>query len=149
LTLAYDANSGVLRWRRIHSERFYEYPFGLAVAPDGETLVVSGSAENKFLTLAYSSDGVELWHRTFNPPGRIQFRSIALAPDGLAAYITGWYENNASTIAYEVASGRTMWTRKDPSAEPHTILSEPTGRAVYIAGTTQETSDYFVAAIEV
>ena len=149
LTLAYDANSGVLRWRRIYRERFYEYPFGLAVAPDGETVLVSGDTGSKFLTLAYSSDGVELWHRAFNPPGSTLFRSIALAPDGSAAYITGWHEDDASTIAYEVASGRTMWTRKDPSVDPHTILSEPTGRAVYIAGTTQETSDYFVAAVEV
>ena len=150
LTLAYDAHSGVLRWRRIHTERFYEYPFGLAVAPDGETLLVSGDVGGKFLTLAYSSDGVELWHRTFNPPGQVSFRSIALAPDGSAAYITGWHEDNASTIAYEVASGRRMWTRKDSAVEPHTILSDPTGRAVYLAGTTtQETLDYFVAAIEV
>jgi hypothetical protein len=50
LTLAYDSTSGVLRWRRIHIERFYEYPFGLAVAPDGKTLLVSGSAGSKFLT---------------------------------------------------------------------------------------------------
>jgi DNA-binding beta-propeller fold protein YncE len=150
LTLAYDANSGVLRWRRIHGERLYEYPFGLAVAPDGETVLVSGDAGSRFLTLAYSSDGVELWARTFNPPGRVLFRSIALAADGSAAYITGWHvEGKASTVAYEVASGRKIWTRSDPSVEPHTILSEPTGKAAYIAGTTQDDFDYFVAAIEV
>jgi PQQ-like domain len=149
LTLAYDTNSGNLRWRRIHSDRFYEYPFGLAVAPNGETLLVSGDAGSKFLTLAYSSDGVELWHRTFNPPGPVSFRSMALAPDGSAAYITGWHDDDASTIAYEVASGRTIWTRKDPSLEPHTILSQPMGRAAYITGTTQDAFDYFVAAIEV
>jgi outer membrane protein assembly factor BamB len=150
LTLAYDSNSGVLRWRRIHDGRFHEYPFGLAVAPDGETLVVSGDAGSRFLTLAYSSDGVELWARTFNPPGRVLFRSIALAADGSAAYITGWHvEDKASTVAYEVASGRKIWTRSDPSVEPHTILSKPTGNAAYIAGTTQDDFDYFVAAIEV
>jgi DNA-binding beta-propeller fold protein YncE len=149
LTLAYDSNSGVLIWRRIHSGRLYEYPFGLAVAPDGETVLVSGDAGGRFMTLAYSADGVELWGRTFNPPGQVSFRSIALAADGSAAYITGWHENNASTIAYEVASGRKIWTRSDPSVEPHTILSEPAGMAVYLAGTTQEDSDYFVAAIEV
>lgn len=149
LTLAYDADSGVLRWRRIHHERFYEYPFGLTVAPDGETLLVSGDAGSKFLTLAYSSDGVELWHRAFNPPGSTHFWSIALAPDGSAAYVTGWHEDDARTIAYELASGRTIWTRRDPSVEPHTILSDPTGSAAYLAGTTQETSNYFVAAIEV
>jgi DNA-binding beta-propeller fold protein YncE len=135
--------------RRIHGDRSYEYPFGLAVAPDGETLLVSGDTGSKFLTLAYSSDGVELWHRTFKAPGQFSFRSMALAPDGSAAYITGWHEDKASTIAYEVASGRTIWTREDRSLEPHTILSEPTGSAAYIAGTTQDTSDFFVAAIEV
>jgi DNA-binding beta-propeller fold protein YncE len=148
LTLAYDAKTGDLLWRRIHRERLYEYPFGLAVASDGETLLVSGDAGSKFLTLAYSADGVELWNRTFHPPGGVSFRSIALAPDGSAAYITGRHDDNASTVAYEVASGQRMWTRDDASVEPHTIMSKPTGRVAYIAGTTLD-SDFFVAAIEV
>ena len=148
LTLAYDASSGLLQWRRIYRSSSYEYAFGLAVAPDGATVLVTGDAGGRIGTLAYSSEGSELWYRAYNPPGWVQFRSIAVAPDGSVAYITGLHEAKASTIAYDVASGASAWKRDDLSVEPHEILAAPNGGVVYITGTNLDTYDYFAAAFE-
>ena len=53
--VAYDAESGDLRWESRRASRVYDFPTDVAVAPDGRHIYVTGAAYNAFSVSATDS----------------------------------------------------------------------------------------------
>jgi DNA-binding beta-propeller fold protein YncE len=102
-TLAYDAGSGAQLWASRYSSagRFDDVAKGVAVAPDGSRVYVTGCSHSfqhefcitkgtDFATLAYDApSGGALWLAKYDG-GRVDVpEAIAVAPDGTSVFVTG------------------------------------------------------------
>jgi hypothetical protein len=90
-TVAYDAATGAKLWAaQSGGSAFYDYVRGIAVAPDGTAVYVTGSVGTSnrcddFGTVAYdAAGGTELWARTQNGAtnGCDYGYAVAVSPDG-------------------------------------------------------------------
>ena len=108
-------------------------PNGLAVTPDGTSVVAAEGASSQVQVIAVSTDTVA---RTVAIPkvGSTVSRpdAVAITPDGLTAYIVDGANNLVypMTIATGVlGTGISVGTQGDPSA----IVTTPSGGKVYVA----------------
>jgi DNA-binding beta-propeller fold protein YncE len=91
----------------------------VAVSPDGNEVYVTGSnnqgATFKFVTVAYTAAGKQLWATPFAVVGGDQPNKVALSPDGKTVYVGGFTgsPSNADyvTIAYDAATGSQKWAK--------------------------------------
>lgn len=133
-----------------------DQPHAIGVSPDGRIVFVGGvhHVVGGFdqVTIAYDAgSGRKIWSAVHG--GRIPRRVIALAvsPLGDRVFVTGTiYHPRSSgldflTVAYSARTGKRLWTReyegRGPVAgedEPAAIMADPSGRRVYVVGTSLE-----------
>jgi hypothetical protein len=123
VTVALDARTGEERWvdRYDGSGRAMDVAEGLAVTPNGRTVVVTGSSVGRGsgpdpVTIAYrAKDGMRLWTRRLAYPGHDGALDIALSATGRRAVVVGHRTTTGARdmliAAFRVAGGRLLWTR--------------------------------------
>lgn len=119
-TVAYDLDSGEEKWTARYGQGDGpDTPNALDVGPDGATVFVTGESQltdeiesSDYATLAYTSDGVELWSARYDGQGEDVDVATALgvSVDGSTLYVTGTTATGPddrafTTIAYEATSG--------------------------------------------
>lgn len=137
LTVAYAPDTGERLWAQTYGpDAGYNFATGLALAPDGSRVYVTGATagvawtttsnntpNNRFSdsqngTVAYDArTGRQLWavHDTVTPPGQMAApTSMTASPDGRRLYVTGnsahtFLSADSYTIAYETSSGAVAW----------------------------------------
>lgn len=156
-TVAYDAATGAQLWvgRYAGAARAQDFPQGIAMAPDGTRVFVTGYTASPgdvydATTVAYDSfTGAQAWKATYNgPAGRTDRAfSVETSPDGFRVFVAGMSRSWAqpawswdyATIAYDAATGTQAWvatygglTARDDVASD--LLVTPDGSRVYTAG---------------
>ncbi len=168
-TIAYRASDGAQLWARRYNgtANAKDYAHGLALSPDGQTVLVTGASRDRrhgvdYATIAYNAaTGSTRWVRRYNGPGSNTDDAIAIAvgSGGLAVYVTGHSQGQATgqdyaTIAYSAASGAQLWisryngtASKDDQATA--LVVGPGGKTVYVTGfsTAARTSGYCYATV--
>ena len=89
----------------------------VAASPDGNEVYVTGSnnqgATFKFVTVAYTAAGKQLWATPFAVAPGDQPNKVAVSPDGKTVYVAGFTgsPSNADyvTIAYAAGTGNQKW----------------------------------------
>jgi WD40 repeat protein len=170
-TVAYDAATG----QRLWSTRYNgpgddnDFPYALAVSPDGSKVFVTGSSTGMtsgydYATIAYdAATGTGLWMARYNGPGNGSDGAYAavVSPDGLTVIVTGGAEGISSssdytTLAYDAGSGAPRWiARYNGSANASDNASDlglsPDGSVVFVTGnadTTDLNPDYVTIAYQ-
>jgi hypothetical protein len=125
VTIAYDGASGERQWTSSYDGEgtSTDVPRALAMAPDGETLVVVGNSwgdgtGSDYATVAYdSATGQQRWASRHD--GSASGLDIGLAvtvmPDGGHVVVTGQsassqQRNDYETMAYAIDSGEQVWS---------------------------------------
>lgn len=95
-----------------------------AIAVDGDgNVYVTGYSDGgptgpDYATVAYSTNGAQLWVSRYNGPANSADQATAIALDGVGGvYVTGYSEGGASlrdyaTVAYNVTSGSQLWVAR-------------------------------------
>lgn len=144
-TIAYDTATGSELWaRRFDRASEQGAVNGLAVSPDGSTVVTVGSA-----TVAHDvATGRKRW-------ARVGGTNDVVISTGGTVFVTGTVEVEPSTLpaavttAYAMADGHKVWRSIDHGGivdASYGIAQSPDGAAVYVTGTTfsSETADDMV-----
>src|SRR4029077_4890290 len=107
ITIAFDAATGAKRWIRSYDgpDHDCDEAYGLAVAPDGSRVFVTGSSfslttDSDAATVAYdASGGAQLWAARYDGPDHLYDTgdSLLVAPDGSRVYVAG----NSTSAATE------------------------------------------------
>lgn len=155
VTLAYDLATGQQVWesRYDHTYQGREYPYALAVSPDGASVYVTGESQgnwgeiNDYATLAYdAATGAQRWVARYDGPNRGDDRalSVAASPTGDAVYVTGFsvdgavaFDRSMATVAYSTADGSTRWVvrHKDVAGGAgSSVAVSPDGARLYMTG---------------
>ncbi|MCA1840941.1 MAG: hypothetical protein LC723_11540 [Actinobacteria bacterium] len=126
----------------------------LAVSPDGSKVFVTGSSDGfsgqgqDYATVAYSTEGTELWSATYNGPANSDDypRSIAVSPDGSTVFVTGFvmdpsdhWEKDYATVAYSATNGTQLWAAvyNGPGKDndwANALAMSPDGSKVFVTG---------------
>jgi DNA-binding beta-propeller fold protein YncE len=127
VTVCYAASNGAKQWDATYDGPAHrdDYGEGLAVAPDGASVYVTGTSlatatEEDFATVAYSaSSGAQLWASRHRGPahGQGDASGVVAGPGGTRVYMTGWDvgENGSvgwDTIAYRASDGGVLWNSR-------------------------------------
>jgi DNA-binding beta-propeller fold protein YncE len=162
LTVAYDAATGTQAW----AQDFYTggdcggSASALGVSRDGARIYVTGWAcgsagDSTADTVAYSSDGTELWEQLFAGYGAF---SLAVSQDGTRVYVglVGGLEECADdawcVIAY-TSDGTELWDSgfgrfceflPFPPSEPSGLRVSRDGSRIYAAGITCPNGENYV-----
>lgn len=104
-----------------------DYPWFVAVSPDGTSVFVTGRSYGAtdppgfdFATTAYDAvTGRTLWTRRYDGPGHgwDTPSDLAVSPDSSAVFVTGYSvglgtAGDAATVAYDAASGAVLWVHR-------------------------------------
>lgn len=101
-------------------------PFGLALTPDGETLLVTSVANQELL--AFASSSLELRWRVRLAP---EPRPVAVSPDGAVA-VVGFLSSGALAIVeLTTPEPRVSWRALDPRDHVDVEIEEHTGNEKY------------------
>ena len=96
---------------------------GIAIAPDGSRLFVTGSVAHfsgaTIQTVAYDAAGTQLWHTHFKGTGPYDDSAagIAVSPDGTTVFVAGTSSTDTTkrdyiTLAYDAATGTRVWKKR-------------------------------------
>jgi DNA-binding beta-propeller fold protein YncE len=132
-------------------------PRGMVMAPDGETVFVTGETEHpgtselagprEYATVAYeTATGAERWVARYRgkADGHTTPNGIAIDPGGERVFVTGFSVGDteatweSGTVAYDVATGEELWAHTYPDlgaqGEGNDVAVAPDGRRVYVTG---------------
>lgn len=154
LTAKYSSG-GVLRWERTY---FYSITANsgekITTDENGNIYVGGGTVVSGFgvyLTLKYDRNGVQQWAKIYDAPGSGDniLRAIVLDRINNGLLVTGGAATNgvrmATTIKYNLASGDSVWIRRDTGtyngASSRNITLDSTGN-MYITGETYNFPSY-------
>jgi outer membrane protein assembly factor BamB len=131
-TVAYSAATGTQLWVARYDAGpagHTDDAWGLAVSPDGSTVVVTGESTGTtsldYATIAYSmSTGATLWSRRYDGPdhGEDDAYAVAYARGGSTVIVTGKSHGGHEpdfddmTIAYDAKTGHTLWSQRESRA---------------------------------
>jgi putative pyrroloquinoline-quinone binding quinoprotein len=152
-TVAYDTSDGTQLWLTHYNlAGGSDQAAGIAVAPDGSSVFVTGTSGNlgalDYITIAYdATTGARLWKRRFSSPlgiSRDEAAAIGVSPDGSSVFVTGAAdggpaESDYLTVAYDAHTGQQRWTARHegPYRESaRTLAVSPDGSAVFVSGYT-------------
>lgn len=165
-TVAYDAATGTQLWVSRYSGTA-NGPNGattLAVSRSGKRVFVTGGSAARgshgdYATIAYNAaTGARLWVSRYDGPvgGQDSAQALAVSPLGNAVFVTGASTGRSSsgdyaTVAYSAATGDQLWVRRYDSrvrqgGGASSIGVSPTGRVIYVTGTTDETQSGYECA---
>jgi WD40 repeat protein len=159
ITMAYDADTGALKWRRRFDSTFHldDDVVGLALSPDASTVFVTGDSTGAgggydFATVGYdAATGATRWITRYHPAGSSAnyVNGIAVSPDGSKVVVTGQTQNSGSstfdavTLAYAAPTGCRLWTTRydgllglDDTA--NALAFAPGGSVAYVGGSVTE-----------
>ena len=168
-TVDYNAATGAQRWvsRYNGSGHFRDSGRSLAVAPDGRTVIVTGSSwgfgnngdrstNTDYATIAYNTaTGAARWIRRY--AGTPDYAgddpaSVAVSPGGGTVFVTGtsWggTTNDFATVAYSTATGARQWVSRyngpgNSSDGGSAVVVSPGGGAVYVTGSSERALSAF------
>jgi PQQ-like domain len=114
-TLAYRARTGAQLWARFYGD---DFPNAVAVSPRG-TVLVTGSNDRDYGTVAYSPGGTQLWARRYNSQDNdFDIAYSVAAPGNGKVYVTGTTHvsvflssSDYGTISYNIFTGARLWVR--------------------------------------
>lgn len=162
---AYNLATGTERWRVFRRSRVYDSLYGVAVSPDGNTVIATGGAydafpvgatDSRIVTVAFdAATGAERWSATWDgsSTGIDNSKVVSFSPDGRMVYIGGITSRAGGalayvTIAYDVANGLERWvstysgvTRGGTNALYDLVVS-PDGEHVYVTGESAGPREY-------
>ncbi|HEY2308706.1 MAG TPA: PQQ-binding-like beta-propeller repeat protein [Streptosporangiaceae bacterium] len=165
-TVAYDTATGAQLWASQYGPANGSAE-QVAVSPDGKEVFVTGRSTGQgsnydYATVAYNAaSGAQLWASRYNGPASNYDAAAALAvsPDGTTVLVTGtsWSATSGEdyvTIAYDAATGAQLWSERyngpgNRNDVADSVAVAPGGDAVYVTGTSQDTSsgyDYATVA---
>jgi hypothetical protein len=136
--IAYDGASGEVLWTR---RLGIGWGTGVAIAPDGTAVFVTGSLGFKTFALD-ADDGATLWSKGYaGMTNKLDLGSdVALTPDGATLVVTGDTDEKAmTTIAYNAVTGARHWLTRhsSPGGWSHAdeLVTVAGGARVVIAAT--------------
>ena len=164
-TIAYDAQTGGVRWSQAYGSGGWDYSSALVVSPDSSRVFVTGwregaNATSDYATVAYDAvTGTPLWEKIYAPSTFIDgARDIGITPDGATVFVAGeaWNGDNWDyvTLAYDALSGTRLWlNRYDGPAhrddDPWALAVSPDGSRIFVTGESYGTGDdYATQAID-
>ncbi len=150
-TVAYAAGSGTRQWvaRYDGPSNGADVALGVALAPDGSQVFVTGSSEggtSDFATISYATaDGAQAWEARYDGASLSDIAyAIGVSPDGSQVYVTGRSETAAAnvdfaTLSYDAVAGTQRWvsTYDGPAGAadvPLALVVDPKGARVYVTG---------------
>ena len=154
---AYDVATGAERWRTFRQSRVYDSLHGVAISPDGTTVIATGGAydafpvgatDSRIVTVAYdAATGVERWSATWdgNSAAVDNSKVVSFSPDGRSVYVGGITTGapgalNYVTIAYDVVRGKQRWVsiyrglNAGGTNALYDLAVSPDGKHVYVTG---------------
>ncbi len=149
--LRYDGD-GVLQGtsRYDGGEGNVDRAYGLALAPDGSQVYVTGRSRlaasgYDYATVAFGPDGAQRWAARYDADGRFdEAFMVQASPDGSFVAVTGTSESGATsfdyaTVAYDAATGAERWTARHGGPGPTidgatTLAIAPSGGTVHATG---------------
>lgn len=167
-TNALDAATGSLRWQSLYGPvNGVTGTTGLAVSPDGSTVVVTGGSYgpdlyNDYVTLAYdATTGSQRWAAQYNNPnkGGDTPYGVAISPDSSRVFVTGCQgsidscvDGDYLTIAYDISAGNQLWlsTYNGPVNGIDTAYADaisPDGSLLFVTGTSNQTGGFDAVTI--
>lgn len=158
IILAYDAASGVERWRSGYDADLVNVARAMAVSADGERVYLGGfdrhfqktPCDNRFCIVdsyfiqgVRTSDGAEIW--THRVPGLGDALSMTVSPIRDRVLLAGYtvdqrgYRFGTGLLAVEGATGARAWLYHDDLQVDSGVVSEvaiaPDGRTAWLAAT--------------
>lgn len=149
-TIAYDGATGAELWVARYDGPGHDTDVGvdLAVAPDGQTVYVTGASIGDdgmldVLTISYDSvSGEENWATRSAGSGGASDEglSIGVSPDGARVYVTGYQTGTTVdmlTVTYSAATGTELWSRTIDTGGDEIgkdLVLAPDGSSVYVTG---------------
>jgi hypothetical protein len=122
---------------------------GMAVAPSGTAVYVTGFSENgasgtDFATVAFSpASGQQQWAARYNgaATGSDTAYAVAAGPSGRNVFVTGQSNGHYATVAYRAATGHQVWARRyralrNGGDNAYAIAAGPHGGQVYVTGSS-------------
>lgn len=158
-----DAATGEEEWSDLYDgpPGRHDEALGVAVAPDGDALFVTGfvtkrnpaifgGGDTRYVTIAYGLKGDDVrlyqWVTHHNGPGRDPAFDMpeAIETDGKAVYVTGQSASKRGhpdwlTIAYRAGDATELWSaryNRSPRSEdaPNAMALGPGGARIYVTG---------------
>lgn len=169
VTLALNATDGSARWgvRYDGPAHGLDIPGGMAVSPDGASVVVAASSQGQsgfwdYQTIAYdAATGNSLWQERYEGPGDSAdlASAVGISGDGTQVVVTGTvYPTQTSyifTISYDRATGALLWSSQftGPGDRPDEAFAMcVVDDRVFITGSSERTStgdDYVTLAYSI
>lgn len=155
LTVAYNAATGAVRWRRRYNGpgNGLDIAYSVSVSPNGSRVYVTGDSaasatQGGYTTLAYSAGtGRQLWVRRYKGPGGTgTATSVVASPRGNEVFVTGYSmgkttNTDYATVAYSAATGAQLWVRRhngpgNGQDQAQSASVSPQGDTVFVTGYT-------------
>lgn len=145
-------------------ETFADGAEAISISPDGKRIFVTGGVAElgarqivtdettrDIATVAYSSDGEQLWARVYEGPGGLDHATgIVVSPDGRTVFVVGSSANEPTgirissayvTLAYDTTSGEELWVRRyNPAGGEdgaRAVAVSPDGSSVFVTGASE------------
>ena len=171
-TVAYDSATGTTLWVRRYDgpNNARDSAYGIAVAPDGSRVFVTGSscecniAEGDFATVAYgAATGAQLWIRRYDAGLGDTAYALAVSPDGTRVFVTGTSMGGAivivedyATVAYDSTTGTPLWVSRYDGPDhdydvARSLAVSPDGTLLFVTGQSdgvEARADYATVAYE-
>ena len=162
MVVAYRTATGAELWAVRHDRGTGDDDIAtdIAIAPDGETIFVTGTTRRTqtyydYYTVAYrAGSGSVRWAKRYDGPAPASEDdydtawAIAVSPDGTRVYVTGQSPDSLgggsfpspsyATIAYSAGDGMSLWTRRYDGdglgGSAFDIATSPDGSLVFVTG---------------